>query len=164
MEQTRHIAGGVAMIDWFDDLKVGTRYRGSEAEVSRDDIKRFAAEFDSQPFHLNEADAEKTIFEGLASSATPVVDGWAAALTGRSAAHAMVSGRADMNAAARIAGQRFRRGRGRSAGMTDRPAMMIWDMTVPIDDDSRHPHPVSASAALAATWPAALVHKNRTKE
>ncbi len=76
MEQTRHIAGGVAMIDWFDDLKVGTRYRGSEAEVSRDDIKRFAAEFDPQPFHLNEADAEKTIFEGLASSATPVVDGW----------------------------------------------------------------------------------------
>src|SRR5215469_7121159 len=42
----------VAMIEWFDDLKVGTRFRGGNAEVTRDDIKRFAAEFDPQPFHL----------------------------------------------------------------------------------------------------------------
>src|SRR5260370_39965009 len=49
MDRTRHIAGGAAMIDWFDDLKVGTWYRGTEAEVSRDDIKRLAAEFDPQP-------------------------------------------------------------------------------------------------------------------
>jgi acyl dehydratase len=57
----------VAMIEWFDDLKVGMRYRGGEAEITRDDIKRFAAEFDPQPFHLDEAAAEKTIFKGLAA-------------------------------------------------------------------------------------------------
>jgi acyl dehydratase len=65
----------VAMIEWFDDLKVGMRYRGSEAEITRDDIKRFAAEFDPQPFHLDEAAAEKTIFKGLAAS------GWHTAAT-----------------------------------------------------------------------------------
>jgi len=41
------------MIQWFDDLTVGMRYKGGEAEVARDDIKRFAAEFDPQPFHLD---------------------------------------------------------------------------------------------------------------
>jgi acyl dehydratase len=33
-----------------------------------DEIKRFAAEFDPQPFHLDEAEAEKSIFAGLAAS------------------------------------------------------------------------------------------------
>ncbi len=55
------------MIEWFDDLKIGMRYKGGEAEITRDDIKRFAAEFDPQPFHLDEAAAEKTIFKGLAA-------------------------------------------------------------------------------------------------
>lgn len=31
-------------------------------------IKRFAAEFDPQPFHLDEAAAESTFFRGLAAS------------------------------------------------------------------------------------------------
>jgi len=56
------------MIQWFDDLTVGMRYKGGEAEVTRDDIKRFAAEFDPQPFHLDETAAEKSIFKGLAAS------------------------------------------------------------------------------------------------
>jgi acyl dehydratase len=47
------------VIEWFDDLKVGMRYKGGEAKVTQDDIKRFAAEFDPQPFHLDEAAAEK---------------------------------------------------------------------------------------------------------
>jgi acyl dehydratase len=51
------------MTDWFDDLKVGTRYQGASRSY-RGDIKRFAAEFDPQPFHLDKADAEKTIFKG----------------------------------------------------------------------------------------------------
>src|SRR6187399_1037917 len=56
------------MIQWFDDLTVGMRYKGGEAEVTREDIKRFAAEFDPQPFHLDEAAAEKSMFKGLAAS------------------------------------------------------------------------------------------------
>ena len=39
------------MIEWFDDLKLGMRFKSGEATVSSDDIKRFAAEFDPQPFH-----------------------------------------------------------------------------------------------------------------
>jgi acyl dehydratase len=56
------------MIVWFDDLVLGMRYQGAEIKVTRDDIKRFAAEFDPQPFHLDEAEAEKSIFKGLAAS------------------------------------------------------------------------------------------------
>jgi acyl dehydratase len=56
------------MIVWFDDLVLGVRYQGAEIKVTRDDIKRFAAEFDPQPFHLDEAEAEKSIFKGLAAS------------------------------------------------------------------------------------------------
>jgi acyl dehydratase len=44
------------------------RFTSSEKVVTRDDIKRFAAEFDPQPFHLDEAAAERTPFKGLAAS------------------------------------------------------------------------------------------------
>jgi acyl dehydratase len=56
------------MIEWFDDLKLGMRFTSGEATVSREDIKRFAAEFDPQPFHLDEAAAEQSAFKGLAAS------------------------------------------------------------------------------------------------
>jgi acyl dehydratase len=56
------------MIEWFDDLALGMRFAGGEAAVTRDDIKRFAAEFDPQPFHLDEAAAQLTVFKGLAAS------------------------------------------------------------------------------------------------
>ena len=56
------------MIEWFDDLKLGMRFKSGEVTVSREDIKRFASEFDPQPFHLDEEAAEKTVFKGLAAS------------------------------------------------------------------------------------------------
>jgi acyl dehydratase len=56
------------MIEWFDDLKLGMRFKSGETIVSREDIKRFASEFDPQPFHLDEAAAEKSAFKGLAAS------------------------------------------------------------------------------------------------
>jgi len=56
------------MVEWFDDLKLGMRFRSGETTISREDIKRFAAEFDPQPFHLDEVAAENTIFKGLAAS------------------------------------------------------------------------------------------------
>jgi acyl dehydratase len=56
------------MIEWFDDLKVGMRFASGEAMVSKEDIKRFAREFDPQPFHTDEEAAEKTAFKGLAAS------------------------------------------------------------------------------------------------
>jgi len=56
------------MVEWFDDLKVGMRFTSEETTVSKEDVLRFAAEFDPQPFHLDEAAAKKTIFNGLAAS------------------------------------------------------------------------------------------------
>ena len=56
------------MIEWFDDLALGMRFKSGEVSVTKEDIKRFAAEFDPQPFHLDEAAAEKTAFKGLAAS------------------------------------------------------------------------------------------------
>jgi len=56
------------MIEWFDDLKLGMRFKSGETTVSRKDILRFAAEFDPQPFHLDEEAAKGTVFKGLAAS------------------------------------------------------------------------------------------------
>ena len=56
------------MIEWFDDLAVGMRFTSAEKAITREDIKRFASEFDPQPFHLDEAAAERTILRGLAAS------------------------------------------------------------------------------------------------
>ncbi|MDU3046745.1 MaoC/PaaZ C-terminal domain-containing protein, partial [Bradyrhizobium sp.] len=56
------------MVEWFDDLTIGMTFKSGEAVVSREDIKRFAAEFDPQPFHMDEEAAEKTILKGLAAS------------------------------------------------------------------------------------------------
>jgi acyl dehydratase len=56
------------LVEWFDDLILGQRFKSPEKRVTRDDIKRFAAEFDPQPYHLDEAAAERSVFKGLAAS------------------------------------------------------------------------------------------------
>ena len=56
------------MIEWFDDLKVGMRFKSGELTVSKEDILRFASEFDPQPFHLDDEAARHTILGGLAAS------------------------------------------------------------------------------------------------
>lgn len=62
----------------FDDLRVGDTFSSNTHEVTAADIRRFAAEFDPQPFHLDDAAARESMFEGLAAS------GWhTAALTMR---------------------------------------------------------------------------------
>jgi acyl dehydratase len=55
-------------IEWFDDLAIGMRFKSREAQITESDIKRFAAEFDPQPMHLDETAAAKTLFKGLAAS------------------------------------------------------------------------------------------------
>ena len=56
------------MVEWFDDLKVGMRFKSEAVMVSKDDIIRFAREYDPQPFHLDDEAAKKTILGGLAAS------------------------------------------------------------------------------------------------
>jgi acyl dehydratase len=54
---------------YLEDYAPGQVYRGAtRIVVDAAGIKRFAAEFDPQPFHLDEAAAEGTFFRGLAAS------------------------------------------------------------------------------------------------
>jgi acyl dehydratase len=53
---------------YLEDLHVGQRFNSSEYHMDLDRMKAFAAEFDPQPFHLDEAAAEHTILRGLAAS------------------------------------------------------------------------------------------------
>lgn len=53
---------------YLDDLVVGMQFESSPFAVAEADIKRFASEFDPQPFHLDDAAAQATIFRGLAAS------------------------------------------------------------------------------------------------
>jgi acyl dehydratase len=63
---------------YLDDFSVGQRFTSGERTVTAEEIKVFAAQFDPQPFHLDETTAAGTFFGGLAAS------GWhTAALTMR---------------------------------------------------------------------------------
>jgi len=53
---------------FLDDLYVGQRFTSGTYRIDVERIKSFAAEFDPQPFHLDEAAARDTVFGGLAAS------------------------------------------------------------------------------------------------
>jgi acyl dehydratase len=56
------------MIEWFEDLSLGMRFKSETVQILEDEIKQFAARFDPQPFHLDDEAAQRTIFKGLAAS------------------------------------------------------------------------------------------------
>ncbi|RXT56701.1 dehydratase [Bosea sp. Tri-44] len=53
---------------YLDDLVVGQRFRSASHTIDDAQIKAFAAQFDPQPFHLDEEAARETLFKGLAAS------------------------------------------------------------------------------------------------
>ena len=53
---------------YFEDFSVGQKFRSGELSVDTPAIKTFAAQFDPQPFHLDETAAQSTLFRGLAAS------------------------------------------------------------------------------------------------
>ena len=53
---------------YLEDLHVGRKFRSGTYAVDAQQIKSFAAEFDPQPFHLNEEAARGSLFGGLAAS------------------------------------------------------------------------------------------------
>ncbi|KQX16426.1 MULTISPECIES: MaoC family dehydratase [unclassified Ensifer] len=53
---------------YLEDLHVGQRFTSATHTVDEAQIKTFAAQFDPQPFHLDEAAASDTLFKGLAAS------------------------------------------------------------------------------------------------
>ena len=63
---------------YLEDFEPGQKFGSNRLSVEAARIKSFAAEFDPQPFHLDEGEARSTLFGGLAAS------GWhTAALTMR---------------------------------------------------------------------------------
>jgi acyl dehydratase len=70
------MSDSAAIEKYFEDFAAGQTYRTRDLRVTADEITRFAAEFDPQPFHLDDERAQSTMFKGLAAS------GWhTAALT-----------------------------------------------------------------------------------
>jgi acyl dehydratase len=53
---------------FFEDLEIGQRRELGSFTFTADDIKRFAAQFDPQPFHLDEEAGRNSLFGGLAAS------------------------------------------------------------------------------------------------
>jgi acyl dehydratase len=53
---------------FLEDLSVGQRFASASYELSADEIKAFARQYDPQPFHTDEATARDTFFRGLAAS------------------------------------------------------------------------------------------------
>ena len=53
---------------YLEDFAVGQKYESGRVSVTADQIRTYAAEFDPQPFHLDEAAARDSLFGGLAAS------------------------------------------------------------------------------------------------
>jgi acyl dehydratase len=53
---------------YLEDFEVGQTFSSGRLQIEKERIKTFAAEFDPQPFHLNEEAARDTMFGGLAAS------------------------------------------------------------------------------------------------
>jgi acyl dehydratase len=53
---------------YFEDVKIGHRRDLGSFTFTADLIKKFAVQFDPQPFHLDEEAGRKSVFGGLAAS------------------------------------------------------------------------------------------------
>ena len=53
---------------YLEDLHVGQTFTTGSITVTTEAIKAFAREYDPQPFHLDEAAAQASLFAGLAAS------------------------------------------------------------------------------------------------
>jgi acyl dehydratase len=56
------------MMQYFEDIEVGSTTRFGRYEVTRDEVIEFAKKFDPQPFHLSDEAAAKTYFGRIAAS------------------------------------------------------------------------------------------------
>jgi acyl dehydratase len=53
---------------YLEDFAVGQTFNSGRLRIDKERVLAFAAEFDPQPFHLDEAAARHSIFGGLAAS------------------------------------------------------------------------------------------------
>lgn len=61
-------------MEYFEDIEIGARRdHGPGRVVTAQEIKRFAAEFDPMPFHLDEEAAKASVLGGLCASSVHVL-------------------------------------------------------------------------------------------
>ena len=54
---------------YLEDLKIGDRFISREYEMTLEEVKQFASQYDPQPFHFDQqAAAQHPIFQGLDAS------------------------------------------------------------------------------------------------
>jgi acyl dehydratase len=64
-----HVSGDEANRPlYLDDLHVGQRFTSGKHALDQAQVIAFASQFDPQPFHLDEAAAKSTLFDGLVAS------------------------------------------------------------------------------------------------
>ena len=69
---------------YLEDYAVGQVYRSGRLRIDKDQIIAFAAQFDPQSYHLDEAAARKSAFGGLAASGWHTARPCGASANGRS--------------------------------------------------------------------------------
>lgn len=63
-------------MNFFEDIRVGDVYALGRHTFTAADIKAFATRFDPQPFHVDEAAAQKSHFGGLVASGWHTAAAW----------------------------------------------------------------------------------------
>jgi acyl dehydratase len=63
-----HCDGTGALMRFFEDIEIGQRREVGSFTFTADAIKKFAAQFDPQRFHLDEEEGRKSLFGGLTAS------------------------------------------------------------------------------------------------
>jgi len=53
---------------YLEDFAVGQKFESNRITITADQVRAYAAQFDPQPFHLDETAAQYSIFGGLAAS------------------------------------------------------------------------------------------------
>jgi len=67
-------------MQYFEDIRLGEPRAIGSYSFTAEGIKRFAAKFDPQPFHLDEEAGRKSLFRGLAASGWHVGSAYVALL------------------------------------------------------------------------------------
>ena len=55
-------------MEYFEDIELGVEHEVGRHTPSRDEIIRFARQWDPQPFHVDEEAARASVFGGLSAS------------------------------------------------------------------------------------------------
>ncbi len=63
-------------MNYFEDIRVGDVFEYGRHTFTADSIKAFATRFDPQPFHVDEAAAERSHFGGLVASGWHTAVAW----------------------------------------------------------------------------------------